>query len=147
MGISFLDWQISHYSSPVLDILYNVFSSTDQEFRAQHYDTLLNTYYTSLSEMIRKLGSDPQKLYSYENFQMQLRKFGEYALLLCPMIISVRVAKATDVSNLDEYAQLIEKGENVDLIHKFEGETQEEYSRLVNGIVTDLVNYGYVGNK
>lgn len=140
-----MDWQISHFCSPAVDVLYNIFTSTDKEFRDQHYDTLLKTYYTSLSEMIRKLGSDPRKLYTYENLQSQLRKFGEYALLMAPMIISIRVAKETDVSNLDEFAQLVEKGEDVDLIRKFDGETQKEYSRLVNGLVTDLVNYGYVG--
>lgn len=139
-----MDWQISHYCSPVLDVLYNIFSSTDKEFRDLNYELLLDTYYTTLCEMIRKLGSDPNKLYPYDIFQMQLRKFGEYALLMAPLIISIRVAKETDVSNLDEFATLIEQGKDAEMIHKFQGETQKEYSRLANGIITDLVNYGYV---
>lgn len=146
-SINFLDWQLSHYSSPALDLLYNIFSSTDKEFRDKHYFKLLDAYYSSLSETIRKLGSDPNKLYSYENFRMQLRKFGEYALLMATMIISIRVAKANDVLNLDEFAELSENGKDVELIHKFDGKTQKEYSELVNGIVTDLIKYGYIGNK
>lgn len=94
--------------------------------------------------MIRKLGSDPNKLYPNDIFQMQLRKFGEYALLMAPLIISIRVAKEADVSNLDEFAKLIEQGKDAEMIHKFEGETQQQYSRLVNDLITDLVNFGYV---
>lgn len=139
--MSILDWQIARYCPPVLDLLYNVFSSTDKPFRDQYYETLLKTYHASLSDTIRKLGSDPTKLYSYEHFLGQLRKYGDFTLLCAPLLISIRVAQAKNATENDDS---IGKREKVlSNIHNHE-QTQTEYSRLINDLVTDLVNYGYV---
>lgn len=127
-----------------MDLLYHIFSATDKSFRKQHYDTLLKTYYQSLSESIRKLGSDPNKLYTFENLEMQLRKYGEFALVCGPMIIQIKVANAKDIGNLDDYSELVEKGEEPDLFNAFDEATEMEYSDLINGLFTDLVDYGYV---
>lgn len=146
-SICLLDFQLSRYSSPVLDILYNIFTSTDKQSRAASYDELLKTYHSSLSNTIEKLGSDPKKLYSFDNLQAQLRKFGEFALLCGPMIIQIKVANAQDIGNLDDYAELVEKGVEADLINEYDEKTQMEYSTLINDLVADLVNYGYVKCK
>lgn len=143
-AVCFVDWQLTHYSPPVIDVLYNVFSSTDKPFRDLNYEKLLNTYYSSLSQTIRKLGSDPNKVYTFENFQEQLRKYSDYALLLAPMIITIRLAKAKDVANLDDFAECLERGEDADLVHAFDDETQIEFSKQINGLLTDLVEYGYI---
>lgn len=140
-SLSILDWQIARYCPPVLDVLYNIFSSTDKSFRDQYYTKLLETYHLTLSETICKLGSDPTKLYSYENFQGQLRKFGDFTLLCAPLLISIRVAQPKDTNNDDKNTGKREKV--LANIHSNE-ETQTEYSRLINELITDLVNYGYV---
>ncbi|XP_031616814.1 uncharacterized protein LOC116336810 [Contarinia nasturtii] len=143
-SVYIIDWQLSHYSPPVIDLLYNIFSGTDRELRTQHYETLLKTYHTSLSETIKKLGSDPDKLYSYDNLTMQMKKYGEYALLYGPWIVALRLAKGKDIMNVDEYIESIARNENVEMIGIFDDETQAEFSRVVNGLLTDLVDYGYV---
>lgn len=135
---------MAHYCSPAVDVLYNIFTSTDKQFRDQHYAKLLDTYYSSLCEMIRKLGSDPQKLYSFSDFQQQLAKLGEYALLYAPIIFSIRLAQAKDVENLDVYAEHLENGDDIDLFREFDEKTQMIYNPLINDAVTDLVDYGYI---
>lgn len=142
--ICLLDWQLVRYCPPVLDLLYNIFSATDKKFRIDHYDTLLKTYYSTLSDSIRKLGSDPNKLYPYASFEQQLRKMGEFALLTGPLIIQIAIASPKDVGNLDEYAEMVEKGGTADLINEYDEDTQMQYTKLINDLVTDLVNYGYV---
>lgn len=52
--ISLFDWQISRYSSPIIDIVYFIFCSTTKELRDKHYDDFLNVYHTTLSTHIRK---------------------------------------------------------------------------------------------
>lgn len=146
-SICLLDWQITRYCPPVLDLLYNIFTATDKPFRDQHYEKLLKTYYSSLSDSIRKLGSDPDKLYTYENLKDQLRKFGKFALLCAPMIISLCVAGPNDIGNLDDWTEFLDKGEEPDLLRPYNEDTQQKYSTLINDLVTDLVNYGYVENK
>lgn len=146
-NVCFLDWQLCKYCPPVLDLHYNIFSITDKQFRANHYNTLLETYYTSLSTTIRKLGSDPNKLYTFENFQSQLRKFAEYALLCGPVLLQFKVASAKDIKDLDDYCELIEKGEEADLINEFDEKTKKEYSTLINDLVSDLIDLEYIEIK
>lgn len=150
-SMCFLDWQISRYCPSVIDLIYYIFTATDAEFRQQHYETLLKTYHFSLSEMIRKLGSDPDKLYTYENLKSQLKKFGKYALVCAPMIIQIMVASAKDIGNMDDYSEMI-RSENPDvvkpdLIGPYDEETKAAYSAKINGLITDLVNYGYLVNE
>lgn len=139
-----LDWQLAHYAPAVLDFLYTIFSSTDATFRKLHYETLLKTYYTSLSETIQKLGSDPNKLYSFEQFQAQLNQFGEYALLRGIFTLQFKVTDSKDIGDLDKYAELVDRGEEADLLLPFDDAKLEKYSQLINDHITDLLNYGYV---
>lgn len=97
--------------------------------------------------MIEKLGSDPKKLYTFDNLEAQMRKFGEFALLTGPMIIQIKVANAKDILNIDDYAEHVEKGHSADLIGEYDEDTQMEYSILINGLVDDLVKFGYVNCK
>lgn len=92
--------------------------------------------------MVEKLGSDPKKLYTFENLQMQMRKFSKFALLCGPMLIQLKVAKAKDILNLDDYAEQVEKmNDSADLIGEYDEETQEEFSNLINGLFDDLAAY------
>lgn len=69
---------------------------------------------------------------------------GEFALLTGPLIIQIAIASPKDVGNLDEYAEMVEKGGTADLINEYDEDTQMQYTKLINDLVTDLVNYGYV---
>lgn len=108
---------------------------------------MLNTYYASLSEMIRKLGSDPDELYSFKQLQMQLEKFGEYALLFSPLLFSVRLADEKDFVDAVEIVKRYASGEDVHYILSFVGEKQKKWHNILNGVVTDLVDYGYINTE
>lgn len=41
---------------------------------------------------------------------------------------------------------LVLRKTKVDILGEFDDETQAEFSRQINGLLTDLVNYGYVKN-
>lgn len=97
--------------------------------------------------MIHRLGSDPNKLYTFENLQAQMKKFAEFALLCAPVIIQIRIANEKNFGNLDEYAELVDKGIEADLIKKFDDETQNKFETLINDLVADLVEYGYIESK
>lgn len=146
-SICILDWQLTRYCSPVLDLHYNIFTATDKALRDQYYEKLLQTYYSSLSETVRKLGSDPGKLFTYENLKTELKKFGEFALLCGPIILQIAVANATDIRDLDEYSNEIEENNEIELITKFDEETQAIYSKLINDLVADLLDYEYIHYK
>lgn len=146
-AVSLIDWQLSRYCSPVADLLYHIFGNTTKEFRDSYLDTLLRTYHESLSEIVTRLGSDPQKLFSYDDLQSELQRHGEFALLCAPMIAQVRFVKSEDVSGLDDYAERVKNGEDVKFVNDFDEETQAEFDKFVNDAVVDLVERGYVQLK
>lgn len=138
-----LDWQFTNYCPPAIDLLYNIFTSTDKQFRKQHYVELIQTYHSSLINTIQKLGSDPN-LFTYADLQTQLREMGEITLFLAPMLILVKICNPKDIKPMDEYAASIESGEEIDLINELDEETQAEFIRLMNDLLDDLVSLEYI---
>lgn len=124
--------------------MYNIFSATDKNLRKNHYNELLQTYYSTLSDTIRKLGSDPNRLYSYEDFQAQLRKFGETAIIFAPILLLVKIVDVKFIRPIDEYADCVAKGEDTDLIKELDDETQSKFGTLLNDIIDDLVELEYI---
>ncbi|XP_050070032.1 uncharacterized protein LOC126558121 [Anopheles maculipalpis] len=53
-----LDWQLAKYGSPALDFVHTVFLSTDESFRRNHYDNMLQTYHNALMSHLERLGDD-----------------------------------------------------------------------------------------
>lgn len=47
--ICLIDWQLSRYGSPALDIVYYIFLNTTRELRGRNYNIYLKTYHESLS--------------------------------------------------------------------------------------------------
>lgn len=52
--ICLLDWQISRYSSPIIDIVYYIFCCTTKELRDAHYDEFLQIYHKNLTAHIER---------------------------------------------------------------------------------------------
>lgn len=65
-----LDFQLSRYAPPVLDLLYLVYSCTDRDMRDRHLDALMREYHDELSSALRRLGSDPEQVYPWQAMQV-----------------------------------------------------------------------------
>lgn len=65
--IRLLDFQISRYGSPVLDLVQYIFSNTQKELRDQHYDDFLKVYHGSLSEHLQRYVDKQSNLYYNNN--------------------------------------------------------------------------------
>lgn len=137
-----MDWQISRYASPALDILFNMFTSTRKELRDQSYTDLLHIYYTALSDTVRKLGSDPEKLFRYSDLLDELKAHGKFALLMGVLLLAFVLAKPEDVLNMDEYFERVAKGEDVSVFTN-SGKDNDVYVKAVNDLIGDVIAYGY----
>lgn len=61
--ISLIDWQMSRHSSPIIDIVYFIFSSTTKELRDSHYENFLQVYHENLSTHMRRYFCQHLKVY------------------------------------------------------------------------------------
>lgn len=141
--VCLVDWQIIRFGSPIVDLVYNIFNSTDKEFRQREYHNLLIHYHKQLAAMIRRLGSDPDILYPWSEFQRQQKTFGKYAFLMCPMLLPMIVADVKDIPDMDEVVAKMVNNEDVELISpNFDEETLRKMSKRINDVFIDLVELG-----
>lgn len=146
--ICLIDFQIARFASPVLDLLYFLFTSTVKSIRDQYFKDILNIYYSTLSTTIRKLGSDPDQLFPFDVLERQLKKFGKYGVLIAPTLLQVITADPTDIPDMDQLSEDIENNKgNKDSDHPksfISSKTQELYNTRVRDVVRDAEAYGYL---
>lgn len=75
-----IDFQLSRFGSPVLDLVYFIYNSTDQILRLKYYDDLLSYYYKILSTHIKGMGSCPEKIYSWDVFMDEVKRYSLFGL-------------------------------------------------------------------
>lgn len=146
VDIRLLDWQICRYASPVLDLMYFIFTASTKAFRDQHYEDLLNLYHDTLSDFLRRLGSDPEKLFPRSALDDQLARFGRFGLLMATMLLPIITTKKEDIPDLDGMAEKLENGVDVSSeINNFKSEgTQDIYREKMAGCCRDMVRLGYI---
>lgn len=136
-----MDWQAVRYVSPATDLVNIIFLSTDKAFRDNEYANLLQLYHKSLSKTVKLLGSDPDKLFTFDDLQAELKKHGSFALLMAPMAIQTSVADSSEISNLDEMCDKMAEGEGQqEFITGLNETAQFEYNRRLNGVFEDVVD-------
>ena len=69
-----LDFQLARCASPVIDLSFLIYACTLKSFRDQYFDEILKTYHSELSNAIRLLGSDPEKLYPWDLFMKEVKR-------------------------------------------------------------------------
>lgn len=70
--VRLFDFQLHRYCSPAVDLIDFIFTTSDKELRAKHYHSLIRLYYDQLALNIRLLGSDPAKIFTFEDLQSDL---------------------------------------------------------------------------
>ncbi|KAL0122174.1 hypothetical protein PUN28_007132 [Cardiocondyla obscurior] len=90
-----LDFQLARCASPITDLSFLIYACTSKSFRDKYFDEILKMYHTELSNIIKLLGSDPEKLYPWDLFIKEVKEqsvFGVFAALdaipLCLMDVS-----------------------------------------------------------
>lgn len=134
------------YASPVIDLLNNFFASTDKKTRDEAMEDLFREYYEQLSSNIRKMDSDPEKLFPFEAFEKELMLCGSFGFLMPPIVIEISQVDAKDVVNMDELCEKMangEGGESMSLVQGLSDSAQFVYNKRINECIGDLVERGY----
>lgn len=130
---------MTRLGSPALDLTYFLFSSTDRSQRSAQMQALLRDYHTACSELIGACGSDAEKLYSFEDVLQQIRLFGGHALTVAPMMIGVMVSESKDITDMDEYADAMETGGEVEYFLKFNDKSTGDFVDRLGGVIDDAI--------
>lgn len=128
----------------MLDIVYFLFTSTDKTLRDAHIDEILHIYHDTLSAAMRRMGSDPDRLFSYADFQRDLNKFGRYGILIAPMLVQVVIADPTDIPDMDALSDEMAKTGNHEAQMFISEKTANAYNRRISDVIRDAERYGYL---
>lgn len=67
-----IDFQLSRFASPVIDISFFIYSCTTEELRTEYYDDLIKIYHKSLTELIKDYGSNPEYLFPFSALEVMM---------------------------------------------------------------------------
>ncbi|KAK4884189.1 hypothetical protein RN001_000460 [Aquatica leii] len=134
-----LDWQVGFIGSPVYDLSFFIFSNTNKSLRDKYYHMLINEYYRSLSTFLRKLGSNPKKMFSFETLQDHLKKFSLFGVLIGVWVSLGRIYE------VDEHPKIFTTIDENQMSNKFKEEPKDSkaYFAAVEDILLDYISYGY----
>lgn len=145
MNVCLVDWQLSRYSSPAPDVLYQIFSSTRKPLRDRNYFELIRCYHMELSDTVTKLGSDPEKLFSFSDFENELKAFGKFILVMGTLVVQYVLAQPNDMRDIDEYCEQLASSNNNTSPSLLKSICEENDQRVaaINELVSDVIAYGY----
>lgn len=66
-----IDFQLSRFASPALDIMFFIYSCTNESLRIQFYDDLIKTYHSNLCEIVKDFGSNPEFLFPFSALEVR----------------------------------------------------------------------------
>ncbi|KAG5670233.1 hypothetical protein PVAND_000510 [Polypedilum vanderplanki] len=141
--IRLIDFQILRYAPPVTDIIYYLFTSVTKELRKKYYQEFLDVYYTTLSNFIERLGSDPKKLFPREMFDEQLKKFGRYGLFMAVITLPAVTIDQDEALDIDAISEQLNDTSNNDK-SAMELKGSAKYKERIKGIFEDMYELGYI---
>lgn len=139
-----MDWQFTRFTSPVFDLMDILLITSDKEIRAKNYHNVVQHYYDTLSTSIERLGSDPTKLFTFEDLQGQLKKFGKYSFYIA---ITSTVALLPDecIPSSSELCKTVPTADSnvTEYIKQYDEKTEITLRTRISDLFTDLLAWGY----
>ncbi|XP_045777984.1 uncharacterized protein LOC123875925 isoform X2 [Maniola jurtina] len=128
-----VDYQTVHAGCPAGDLVYFIFMGSDEEFRRQHYEKLLDHYFVCLEQALERLAVE-LSVYTREKFDSDMKELLPYAVLLGVMVLPVVTVQADAAPRVDGDAD----------INDFVMKPNELFAQRFNGIVNDCIRWGAI---
>ncbi|KAK3915344.1 LOW QUALITY PROTEIN: putative oxidoreductase dhs-27 [Frankliniella fusca] len=133
-----LDFQISRYAPPVLDIAYLIFCCTTREFRDEHLDRLLGEYHDQLSANLRRFAI-PDKVYPKKTMEKQMRERMCFGFGMAAMTVPLFLADSDEIPDMDEQ---FDKGTEIDMT--IESRNAPERNKRIADVLEEMIDRGWL---
>lgn len=150
MECCLVDYQLSHKSSPVADIHYMIFTSTDYATRKLHYHDWLDYYHSQLDKRLANFGLKANSVYPRDQFDADLKRTAKAFLGQAVMVASIVVRETADaavfvdsMNTVDRNVSMEELTDQVKL-STTKPETVKNFKRKIQELVDSLIEFGYL---
>jgi hypothetical protein len=139
VDVLFIDYQLIRYASPVTDIAYYLYMSTDQQFLTEHYERVINLYYSTLSAVLRQCNLDSKDIYPEHVFREHLEIYSVFGLIEALVSMKIITAVPEEALKMTEVKHEFTEGG----FCEDEAQTCSLYVDRVNGVVKDFFSRNY----
>ncbi|XP_017080794.1 uncharacterized protein LOC108114358 [Drosophila eugracilis] len=146
-----IDFQMSRYAPPVLDIIHYLFACTEKKLRDDHFSTFMDTYYDTLDQKLATCDLCLGEIYPRSVFNRQLQLFGVYGLIMGAFSLPFFISNANEVIDIDTVSEAIQdlttssdETKYKELIEEYDmlnARTLPIFKRRITGIVKDIIKY------
>lgn len=102
VDVKFVDFQVVRYASPALDLLYFLYTSADEEARAQKTD-LLEAYLESLNSCLESLDCDERL--TLEQLEEDMTRCGDWVIVSICNVLPIVLCDPENVLNMEDYSE------------------------------------------
>ncbi|CAH0550368.1 unnamed protein product [Brassicogethes aeneus] len=139
IDLKMLDWQLLKVGSTVHDLSHCLYSGGSKD-TFDRLDDLLQVYYKSFSDVLKKAGLNSEEVYPYSLLKEEWKTYCTYGWILGLTIIRMKLTNQEDKVDLIEMSSSDNKEEMAKKI--FEGKPCEEYDRRVRELILHLHEIG-----
>lgn len=136
IDVIFVDYQLLRYASPVTDISYFLYMSTDGNFLSTNTDRILDIYYNTMSAVLRQCNMDIKDVYPKKVFDKQLKEYSVFGLIEALISMKIITADGEEAIKMTGQMCMEEMPENL-------SPNRSLYVERVNGVVNDFFERGY----
>lgn len=140
-SVAIIDWQLAALRSPLIDVGKFIFSVCSKE-ELEHLKELLNYYYSVLSLSMIKLGSDPEKIFSYADFKRHWKNYAWYSFCGGIMMLKLTMLDQDDAPSVDQ----MEEGKEYNEIFSLKVSGKQLYYQRAKDISTAYFKYKKMEN-
>ncbi|XP_068143259.1 uncharacterized protein [Drosophila tropicalis] len=149
-----IDFQMSRYAPPVLDLVHYLFACTEKPLRDINFESFMDIYHETVALNLKIFNLDIENIYPRHIFDRQLCDFGVYGLIMAAFSMPFFVSQADEIVNIDKVSEAIQdlsatsSDEDApkcqELIEEFEmlnERTLPIFKRRMTGVVSDIIKY------
>lgn len=137
MDVILIDYQLSRNASPVTDIAYFMYMSTEKELREKHYETLLEIYYGTLAAVLRECNLNVDDIYPRHIFKSHLLKYSVFGLVEALISMMIITAPSEEALKMTEINYQFANEEFYEYQH------ENWFSERLNDVVNDFFSRNY----
>jgi hypothetical protein len=108
--VRFIDFQVTRYTTPVLDLQYFIHTSASEQVRSEYTEHLLHVYHTELQDTLKTLGCDHHS-YTFEQLKEEYDDRSFFGLITACTLLTIVLLDPAEASDLEN---TMEVGDNLD---------------------------------
>ncbi|XP_063932793.1 uncharacterized protein LOC135144665 isoform X2 [Zophobas morio] len=141
LKVAFLDWQVSRYASPIVDLSHFLFTCISKE-DLEELENILVMYHTTFINQLVQLGIEkPDTLYPLAQFLDEWNNLCKYGILMASLLMKV---VSTEKDEVLDIAQVAESGKDFTETFINEIRDKENYKRRIRPIVEYAVKHNLI---